>query len=289
VPVVYFTGGAPPDEYLAGGNFWWVKQGQGGDDTKGHNVFLNEGDDFHTEKAPGDNIGSGCATNSCHANLHLPFDGPDMGYTPPGTYGCEGCHLNVRHHAEDHLNGEGGLVTTIEQGWYRFLSGHEFTGSGVEGYEDDDWESGHPNLPQGSTDHNEYRGSASGYLLVSVPTVTAFCKGCHADFHTQRSSDGWIRHPSDAVIPNDGEYANVGGENHVYDPLSPVAKVTVDDTPDFNVSVDSDMVMCLSCHRPHGSPYPDMLRWDYLSYETQAGGDDEGCFYCHTEKNDIQP
>jgi len=43
VPVVHYTG-SEPTEYLAGGNFWWVKEGLGGDDSKGHNVFFNEGD-----------------------------------------------------------------------------------------------------------------------------------------------------------------------------------------------------------------------------------------------------
>jgi len=48
----------------------------------------------------------------------------------------------------------------------------------------------------------------------------------------------------------------------------------------------TDLVMCLSCHKPHGSPYSDMLRWDYS--EMIAGDDSKsgGCFTCHTQKND---
>jgi len=263
--VVLYTGGEP-SSYLAGGNFWWVSPDGDADDTKGHNVFLHEGDQYFgpdgTNNAPGNTILScGGVENSCHQNLSEPFTGPDMGYNLPGKYGCEGCHLNVRHHANDHPNGQGGLVTTIDQGWYRFLSGHwEY---GVKGYEHGLWEAGQPSLAQGqANNHNEYLGSASGGLLNATPTTTAFYGGCHLKFHTQKSGVSWIRHPSDAVIPDTAgsEYADTGGSSHLYDPLSPVASPTVDGTPDGTVTPGTDFVMCLSCHRPHGSPYPDLLR-----------------------------
>jgi hypothetical protein len=298
VPVVLYTGGEPTS-YLAGGNFWWVEEGFGGDDSKGHNVFLGQGDDYLTE-APGGGPSCGGGVNNCHQNLHLPVSGmPGSGAELNGKYGCEGCHINVRHHANDHPNFDSGYVNTADQGWYRFLSGHlggAHEAFGVEGYEDNDWEAGHPNLPQGTggvDSHNEYLGqesSGSGFSLGSVHTTTAFCTGCHGDFHDEQKSDGaWVRHPSDAVIPNTpgSEYADTGGAtNHYYDPLSPVAKPTVDTIPDTTVTPGTDFVMCLSCHRPHGSPYPDMLRWDYTTQQAGGGGDDTGCFYCHTTKND---
>lgn len=301
VPVVFYFGASAPTEYLAGGNFWWVKDGQGGDDTKGHNVFEGEGDDYLTE-APGGKVGCGKA-NSCHANLHLPVEGMmGEGAILNGKYGCEGCHIQVRHHARDHPNFESGYVNTADQGWYRFLCGHNGGAPenfGVEGYEDNDWEAGHPNLPQGTggpDSHNEYLGQEfSGSWGFSLgPTTTAFCTGCHGDFHLSQketgSGDAWIRHPSDSVIPNTSgsEYADTGGPGHLYDPLSPVAKPTVD-TPDATVSPGNDMVMCLSCHRPHGSPYPDLLRWDYAQQisgsDPGEGTLDQGCFYCHTTKD----
>ena len=106
-------------------------------------------------------------------------------------------------------------------------------------------------------------------------------------FHDYQYDNGWIRHPSDAVIPNEREYQYVGGASHLYDPLSPVGKQDISDaTPDTTVTPGSDVVMCLSCHRPHGSPYPDLLRWDYTEQIAGGGGDDKGCFYCHTQKND---
>ena len=110
VPVVLYTGGAAPSSYLAGGNFYWVKQG---DDTKGHNVFLNENDEDLSAGAPGDPGFASCGTNPCHLNLSQPAD---IGMSElDGKYGCEGCHLNIRHHAGDHANGEPGLVGCYEK------------------------------------------------------------------------------------------------------------------------------------------------------------------------------
>lgn len=45
--------------------------------------------------------------------------------------------------------------------------------------------------------------------------------------------------------------------------------------------------MCLSCHRVHGSEYPDILRWDYSKMIAGDPGDEEGngCFVCHTTKD----
>ncbi len=284
VPVVNYTGGDPPPQYLAGGNFWWVREDGEADDSKGHNVFLDEDDEALIDGAPGDvGIASICGT-SCHENLSQPYSGFGV---LNGKYGCEGCHLDVNHHAEDSVNLEGGYVNSAEQGWYRFLSGHDFIDAGVEGYEDDDWEAGHPDLPIGTVDHNEYLGddsSGDGYGFALGRTTTAFCTGCHGRFHDEQQSDGkWIRHPSDAKLPDSGEYAGYVA----YDPLTPVARPDVSGGPRTDVVPGTDMVMCLSCHRPHGSPYPDMLRWPYE--EMTAGGagvgwENKGCFTCHTTK-----
>lgn len=293
VPVVLFTGGEPT-EYLAGGNFYWVKRGLGGDDTKGHNVFLGE-DDTHLDKAPGAAIT--CGTNSCHENLSQPYGSAGMGGFPlKGKYGCSGCHLNVRHHAQDHPNGVSGAVTTAAQGWYRFLAGHKFTNAGVEGYEDGLWEAGlHDGENHSASDkHNEYlgkvdtqQGGAGGFGGDNGNTTTAFCTGCHGIFHSEQQDANamWLRHPSDAIIPASGEYQYCT----TYDPLTPVGRPVVPDSPSTSVVPGRDMVMCLSCHRPHGSPYADMLRWDYsvqISGEPSPSETHTGCFFCHTTKDD---
>lgn len=282
VPVVYYAGGSAPTTYLAGGNFWWVKAGKGGDNTKGHNVFLNEADDLSV--APGTYISS-CGANCCHNTLAGVVSGTLSELNDH--QGCDGCHLNVMHHADDHANFVGGLVTSAGQGWYRFLSAHTFTGNyGAEGYEDGDWQAS-----SGTNDHNEYLGKVqsggwgfSGGCLGN--TTTAFCTGCHGVFHGEQQSGGnWIRHPSDAVIPNSGEYVAYT----TYNPQAPVARPSLTDWtgPSSTVTPGEDMVMCLSCHRPHGSPYPDMLRWDYTDMVAGGESNGNGCFVCHTNKDGV--
>jgi len=75
VPIVFYFGASAPTEYLAGGNFWWVKEGLGGNDTKGHNVFEDEDDEALSAGAPG---GFTCGTNSCHNNLSKKFGDPQL-------------------------------------------------------------------------------------------------------------------------------------------------------------------------------------------------------------------
>jgi predicted CXXCH cytochrome family protein len=74
----------------------------------------------------------------------------------------------------------------------------------------------------------------------------------------------------------------------MYAPLVPVARPSLAGWtgPNSNVALGTDLVTCLSCHRPHGSPYPDMLRWDYENMQLGGGGDDgTGCFVRHTTKD----
>ena len=44
------------------------------------------------------------------------------------------------------------------------------------------------------------------------------------------------------------------------------------------------IVLCISCHRAHATPYADILRWDYSSCTAGNQNDDCGCFACHTSK-----
>ena len=282
VPVVNYTGGEPTD-HLAGGNFYWVADGGGNDDTKGHNVLGIAGQDSEitaAEGAPGAWIN--CGTAACHATLAVEQTVvSDLGS------GCQGCHLNVKHHADDSATVEGATG-----GYYRFLSGHmSGNGCGVNGIEDSDWQA-----TKGADDHNEYLGFVGDKTNAAAfynngNTMTAYCCGCHGNFHKeQNAGSAWIRHPSDAVLPDttpDSEYEAYT----TYDPNVPVAR------PDFSgytgpsetVAAGTDLVMCLSCHRPHGSPYSDMLRWDYslMSAGTTGAGAGNGCFVCHSNKDGV--
>lgn len=284
IPIVYnqLEPTYPPDgsvnSTLAGGNFYWVvKDG----DAYGHNVYGIAGIDGTLNQAPG--TGVGCT--NCHATLA----------NAAAENGCRGCHV-PRHHADDSA-----VVVGESGGWYRFLGDNPamtFGGSapeGVVGIEEENWEQ-----DPSSTNHNVYQGTTTVYSKSktnSQHSIGKFCAGCHGDFHHAMNTDqpgdisgAWIRHPSDVVIPNSSEYAGYTE----YNPLAPVAVSTTLTAGDADASSlqtvepGSDVVTCISCHRPHGSPYPDMLRWDYAGgcLAGPAGASDCGCFTCHTAKDD---
>jgi predicted CXXCH cytochrome family protein len=149
----------------------------------------------------------------------------------------------------------------------------------VTGGEDDDWE-----YTSSSIDHNFYKGtnvsySSDGTGLPTQHSITAFCAGCHRVFHEEMGSESpWLRHPSDVTLPQTDEYGAYDPVNN-YSTEAPVAWLNPG-TP----AAGEAIVMCLSCHRAHGSDQPDMLRWDYSAMI--AGGDGSGgCFTCHTQKN----
>jgi predicted CXXCH cytochrome family protein len=291
VPVVNYTSGEP-NTYLAGGNFWWVADDGGNRDSAGHNVLGISGVDS-LEKAPG---GFDCSGNNCHKSL-----AEKQNMVAGFGSGCQGCHLRPAHHADDSATVTGEASPSTD-GYYRFLSGHATSDKhGVCGIEDSDWQASH-----NPGDHNEYLGVSGKYenggtiygAFVDLGnTMTAFCCGCHGNFHVEQSSGEWIRHPSDAVISNTGEYADAFGAKGTgtgtYDPDVPVARPNFTEFtgPKETVAIGTDMVMCLSCHRPHGSPYDDLLRWDYGDMIAGGGDKTTGCFACHTKKDtgsDIQ-
>lgn len=278
VPVVVYTGSVEPTNYLAGGNFWWVKGPATGDpedpnywtggcdDSKGHNIFPGEPDD-NLSSAPLSAFG--CAySNFCHANFHTEYTGVE------GTrQSCTKCHMMKDggwggfHHADDSDTVVGSDVDDTD-GYFRFLTGHESgAGHGVCGIEDPDWQA-----TASPTDHNEYLGysgtkASAGSLSALGHTMTGFCCGCHGNKHISQDpgDENWIRHPSGA-LPLDSLYTE-------YNPENPVSRPDLSgySGPSSTVTPATDMVMCLSCHRAHGSPYPKMLRWKTVG----------GCDDCH--------
>jgi hypothetical protein len=289
IPIVFNTGGYPAKP-LAGGNFYWVQI----DDTKGHNIFSQ---DSKLSEAPGGGYSS-CGTNNCHKDLYSVV-GTDVAPDLRGRQGCTKCHLfavggtarrSGVHHTDDGTGTK--YVDSEAKGWYRFLSGHMSGGGyGVKGIEDEDWQ-----YTYSSADHNEYWGVAGNSTTADTDPgglryvgygVTGFCTGCHGKMHAQDdTSPGaspWLRHPSDAELPNSGEYAAYT----TYDPLVPVARPSSFDWsggPSSTITPGSggDMVMCLSCHRAHASPYFKMMRWDYKGWPGSGGTN--GCNVCHTSK-----
>ena len=266
VPVVYFTGGDPGTSYLAGGNYYWVKNTG---NAYGHNPFgLVAADSLAYPPGSYPHIdsqvrcsggsGSGAGSLGCHGNRFLENDATMKGF----------------HHQND-----GGTLTTAN------TVANSFRGLlGVKGHEDPDWEQ------ETTTDHNLYSGLAApetmddcnachGSAPPEYSTISGFCASCHKNFHDlagTQSNGQWIRHPSDILLPQTGEYNGYP----TYSVEAPVGYTDVSD-PTRATAV----VTCLSCHRAHGSDYPDMLRWDYTGMNAGGGTNTTGCFTCHTEKD----
>ena len=275
-----------PTKPLAGGNFYYVVNSG---DAYGHNVRGISNADATLTYGPGQKIG--CA-GSCHESLTLADEDTYVLMDGGHKNGCQGCHQSVKHHGSD----PAGQPVTAAGGWYRFLSapsGHWGFGGGVYGIEDPDWEQ-NPT----STAHNTHYGGDNSNLQEEPQSIGRFCAGCHYQFHSPGNAfdmvdnaggaDPWLRHPANATIPNDLEYIHYT----VYDPMVPVGRPEKADIASVNSAVvrpGTDKVICLSCHRAHGSPYPDMLRWDYLN-NCLSGTTDEtcGCFTCHPTKDQDQ-
>lgn len=289
IPQVLLSASANP---LAGGNFKYLET----DDNRGHNVIDigNSEDNTNMFPPPGDQHSSGIL----QAN-----------FTCSGKYGCHGdrtieeklSSLKGAHHTVDSVL-KFGSINEVNQGGsvglsYRFLKG-------VKGGEDSDWQA-----TTGPTNHNEYKGAISmGPSSLTNPannTISGLCAECHGYFHGTSSSEAgstspWLRHPTDIILPGGStkEYRlyNAGsGTNNPYSLDVPVARVNIPTNAPggfVNPGTDDAIIMCLSCHRAHASPYFKMVRWDYKGWPaTGADGCDPGtgkhgcCNVCHTSKN----
>lgn len=278
-PIVFNT--IVPANPLAGGNFYWVVNNG---DAYGHNVYGISGTDAQLGTAPGFTPGA-CGSTRCHTTLAA---------APMGTNwyrgGCRGCHVFTYHHEDNgvfrFLKSHGASIgSTLGEFRKNIASYPDY----VKGVEDGDWEQ------ETATDHNYYKGVTAAYsndgnALTNQQTVTAFCSGCHGVFHGPQSGTAgmgsaspWIRHPTDFALPETGEYASY---NPVvsYKNSAPVAWID-QAAPDRTEAV----VMCLSCHRAHGSDQPDMLRWNYslITTDTTGAGAGNGCFICHTLRDGV--
>ncbi|MFZ3138944.1 MAG: cytochrome c3 family protein [Thermodesulfovibrionales bacterium] len=271
VPVVFSN--VKPVRPLAGGNFYYVAKDFG--DRKGHNVNGISSMDAKFKGSPPGYVRAS--------------DISSIGYNPENPLTCagsNGCHGNRNiedpfeavygtHHAVDKpLDGS----TTAKS--YRFLKNTDKI-KGVLGLEDRDW-----NQDSSSTKHNEYS-----------PTMDFLCASCHADFHKKdmkmdKEPSPWFRHPAGIILPKRGEYANYNpdipppsdrDDIRIYSIDAPVGRVKVPASPGEEVRPGEDIVICLSCHVAHSSPYDSVLRWDYDNIYTGEDGKG-GCLICHTGK-----
>ncbi|MHB8810615.1 MAG: cytochrome c3 family protein [Desulfobulbaceae bacterium] len=264
------TGGAgAANTTLAGGDFWWVNNGS---DAKGHNVVLVSAADATLSTPPGGSAPAqvACAgTSGCHGN--------------PATANAL-ASLEGAHHAL-HGNGFAQTTATTVGNSFRYLLG-------TYGAEDSDWQ-----FTESTTDHNKYIGlqRTAANATADPSTISGLCARCHGAYHntvggddafginednTNFANGNWIRHPTDYAMPNAGEYAGYT----TYQPETPVGRIAANiAVAGDNVGAGNRIVLCVSCHRAHGSPYDDALRWTYSAMQVGAGVT-HGCMNCHTAK-----
>ncbi len=263
---------------LAGGNFYWVATTGGGVDSTGHNVATDglSGQDATLGTTPPGYTGGAtlpqltCAgTNGCHGDKAIDSD-----------FGA----ISGSHHADDSaIDG-----TTVAKS-YRFLDG-------IIGIEDWDWE-----YTPTSTEHNQYKGVARTTENDEDPqSISSLCAQCHDSFHNGAGEVGgtnpttgvfaspWVRHPTDFDMGNIAdtttEYYSYGGANNDYQVTAPVASSDLSLGVVSQVTFNNDtIVTCIACHRAHGTPNDDLLRWDYSVVNAGVSGTG-ACFTCHTTK-----
>ncbi len=287
---------------LAGGDFYWVATGYGATDSTGHNVAGIAGVDAAIAANLGNYVPPGWDAGATPGALNdgqITVSGGTGSWSTQlncaGTYGCHGVHnqsgdfpgMKGAHHNNPGIaQTQADTPTTIGDS-YRFLSG-------IKGLENSQW-----NWNETTSSHNEYFGSndltvrsstAVGY--ANKRTISYMCAECHGAYHSYIDAaplgTPWLRHPTDIVLGRGAgtEYSayNPDGGNQ-YSLQAPVARASVpaDSSPTINTA--SDIVMCLSCHRAHGSNQPDILRWDYSGMIAGSTAPHTGCFVCHTTKN----
>lgn len=280
-PTYGLTGTENGHNTLAGGDFYWVA---GGGDLKGHNV-----DGFSTQSSRLPPGGSGdpflkltCAgTTGCHGNLTRTGDIPAMYQT----------HHAAEPQPDPRVRNGNSLATS-----YRWLDG-------VAGYEDSDYE-----LTFDGGIHNQYIGfDRTADINSSSKAISQFCAKCHGNFHFGPANSGvsasddppafsvdpWIRHPVDYDMGGlGGEYLGYGspaaGDYNVATPLGSkytgnILELAPRATVTLASAAEDAVVVCVSCHRAHGSPYDYSLRWNYQAWP--GAGSYNGCGDCHTVKN----
>ncbi|NPA39514.1 MAG: cytochrome c3 family protein [Thermodesulfobacteria bacterium] len=283
----YTFGGAR--NTLAGGNFYWVQS----DDTKGHNVVGIAGVDSNIGLVPPGYDPSNypeftkyrpstwdhqltCAGNfGCHGK----FDANDPSLNDPFKAISGAHHKNI-------VRTNGTAPATEVWNSYRFLWG-------IKGTEDPNYE-----LNPDTTHHNGYYASTSPTDPASINYLCGECHGVfHRDTYNGTYASPWLRHPTDfdmntVAYKEYGNYPNptlFSGKLGVSAVGDYFADVPVGNTQGAVLSKvlqssGDAIVLCLSCHRAHGSPYPDLLRWDYSACQAGSPSADCGCLACHTSK-----
>ena len=264
LPIVWNK--AAPANPLAGGNFYWQT-----DDKKVHNVEGISGQDVNLGLTPPGwkkIVGYGPDVTEWSTQL-----------TCAGSYGCHG-----NRNAADQFASIRGYHHATGATPYRFLHGDATTFIG--GKEDANWEE----TP--SSGHNVYKGNT----IDDITTISYLCGQCHGKFHKHGDLGGtsevgsaspWLRHPTDiALAASGGSYFTTDyGTTIKYNTETPVGFENPDvvTVPITTFDAADARVLCVSCHRAHGSgnTQGDILRFEYDASIGAGSTATTGCLRCH--------
>ncbi len=222
-----------------GGDFYWLTQTFTWS-AHGHDYHSYGREHGHNVIAPGYGVG----------------EEPTITEAPGGTYdpsylGCNSCH-------DPHGNENFRLLYGTGDTADNYPAGYNFTypAPTAEG------NSRRTNIgDSGEEIHGQHTAYISG--------MSDWCANCHEDMHSGMTSN--MVHPTDADIGTDisgtynayvttGDFTS-GDYLTAYLPLVPFED-SANTTSSTTGTTGSSVVMCLTCHRAHASPYRDATRWD---------------------------
>jgi len=206
-----------------------------------------------------------------------------------GEFGCHGVHNSSTPN-----KGVNGMHHSTTEASYRFLyrqpgNSAASDGTAVNGKESTTWEATNTGGGATTADHNVYDGDGTD-------SISSFCANCHGGFHESgntNSASPFVRHPTDeeAVIANvDGttafslNNAQIKETPFGFTNTQVTGMVTTDITTGTAYSTANGKVICMSCHRAHGTGENDILRFDYTSMNAGNSTNNAGCETCHTKQ-----
>jgi len=207
--------------------------------------------------------------------------------------GVTGCHGNHDASAPGSAAGISGFHHGSSA--YRFLTFYDgSTSTDIKGLGSSTYEKGGAD----AGNHNTYYALSSPNS-TDRDSISSLCSLCHGEFHDRGDTstlvgggNPWKRHPTEYEIPTDWNSIN-GGVTIDYNttPFAFAADEFAGKTSATAYAADlSDKprVACISCHRAHGSPYNDLLRFDYSTQQAN-GSATTGCLGCHTKQRVATP
>ena len=259
-PVIF--GAAYGTDTTAGGSF---NDAVFTSDAKGHNVSDLSG-------VLGVGLEGTILTTPGNANANITVTPTAL--TCAGAAGCHGDHDSAN---DTSMKGIKGFHHGSKQG-YRFLQTADTPPLPIAGKGSSDWEKG---TGSGATasNHNVYSAGGSD-------SISTLCAQCHEGFHgttNTNSESPFKRHPTENLLSDatgwDLTTVNVDYNNN---PFAFGGTEYTNASTGTAYTTTGARVACISCHRAHGTPNDDILRF---AYNTQKAGEgtssSTGCLGCH--------